>query len=503
MSDTHNFVTGAEMYQALYTRVEIAVFTKNDRDAIQTYRRKWGMRVFVHSDPDTLNNGLYILRKNNNVLGDNTNWEPFPADANILLPNAILSGGNVTWTGDGLWFHVSPTIWRIFNQVFQTLLPELIELDEADPTHNRFDTFYADNDGNIGVITGVAAEDPVIPSVDPDTQILLTSVMVAAGATTPEVTVGLIYDENAPGEWTGSTEGVTVDFDAVANPGFGVKHLRTGIIEDNDKIIFTAPASIEWINYTAVSFMIYLSAAMINQENLYCILYLSPTSQSTPVEVLIPINKSLVEEYQLITINLSDFQISGMKVNTLVFRWAKQGAKTSHPGFDMDYIRFTGGTVVPPISDDVELIGEVKGKGKTGTPINTIINADDVATALANEDEFFVRVDGVLKRVTTETLKEEFGGGGTPTPQYNPIDTVLYYEDGKVKQVKTDIGSTKFIDKRVAYHDSGDNIGKADFSEIKDESTDPALWKKIQYNYTEKVLTSTTVTDIVAWTIII
>ena len=95
------------------------------------------------------------------------------------------------------------------------------------------------------------------------------------------------------------------------------------------------------------------------------------------------------------------------------------------------------------------------------------------------------------------------GGGGTAAPEYNPIPAILYYADGKVKQVKTDIGGGLFIDKRVAYHDSGDNIGKADYAEIKDERTDPALWKKIQYNYTEKVLTSTTVTDIVAWTIII
>jgi hypothetical protein len=93
--------------------------------------------------------------------------------------------------------------------------------------------------------------------------------------------------------------------------------------------------------------------------------------------------------------------------------------------------------------------------------------------------------------------------GGSAAPEYNPINTVVYYDDGKVKQVKTDIGGGLFIDKRVEYAESGDEIGKASLAEIKDESVSPALWKSITYNYTDGVLTSTTVADIVAWTITI
>ena len=92
--------------------------------------------------------------------------------------------------------------------------------------------------------------------------------------------------------------------------------------------------------------------------------------------------------------------------------------------------------------------------------------------------------------------------GSSAAPEYYPIP-VFTYLDGKVIQKKTDIGSSKFIETRVAYHTSGDNIGKADFAEIKDERTDPAIWVRKTFNYTNKVLTSTTVADIVAWTIII
>jgi hypothetical protein len=92
--------------------------------------------------------------------------------------------------------------------------------------------------------------------------------------------------------------------------------------------------------------------------------------------------------------------------------------------------------------------------------------------------------------------------GGSAAPEYYPIP-VFTYENGKVIQTKRDIGGGKFIESRVAHHASGDNIGKVDFIEIKDERTDPAIWVRETCNYTNKVLTSTTVEDISAWTITI
>ena len=92
--------------------------------------------------------------------------------------------------------------------------------------------------------------------------------------------------------------------------------------------------------------------------------------------------------------------------------------------------------------------------------------------------------------------------GGSATPEYYPIP-IFTYDNGKVIQTKRDIGGGKFIESRVAHHASGDNIGKVDFIEIKDERTDPAIWVRETCNYTNKVLTSTTVADIVAWTITI
>ncbi len=90
------------------------------------------------------------------------------------------------------------------------------------------------------------------------------------------------------------------------------------------------------------------------------------------------------------------------------------------------------------------------------------------------------------------------GGGGGET--YDPL-TVVRYDDGSIKQSLTDLGGGDYIDRRVVYHTTGDNIGQADYSEVADDRT--SVWHKIQYTYTDGVLTSTTITDITEWTITI
>ena len=73
---SHN-ITGSTLFRNLRTRVDITVETIADRDALLTYKRRWGMVVAVYDDPATGNNGFYYLKKgkNSDILGDNNNWE--------------------------------------------------------------------------------------------------------------------------------------------------------------------------------------------------------------------------------------------------------------------------------------------------------------------------------------------------------------------------------------------------------------------------------------------
>lgn len=69
------YITGNQLWAALRDRVDVTVPTLADRDALMTYQRRWGMLVYVFADPNPNNNGPYFLKKENNILADNTNWE--------------------------------------------------------------------------------------------------------------------------------------------------------------------------------------------------------------------------------------------------------------------------------------------------------------------------------------------------------------------------------------------------------------------------------------------
>lgn len=67
-------VGGHILFRSLKGLVDITLETIADRDALLTYRRRWGMVVAVYDDGD--DTGLYELRKNesSDILGDNGNW---------------------------------------------------------------------------------------------------------------------------------------------------------------------------------------------------------------------------------------------------------------------------------------------------------------------------------------------------------------------------------------------------------------------------------------------
>ena len=67
--------SGALLFKSLKRLVDITVETIADRDALLTYKRRWGMVVAVYNDgADT---GFYYLKKgkSTDILGDNNNWE--------------------------------------------------------------------------------------------------------------------------------------------------------------------------------------------------------------------------------------------------------------------------------------------------------------------------------------------------------------------------------------------------------------------------------------------
>ena len=402
-------------------------------------------------------------------------------------PDGIIFSGGVTWL-TGLTVLVGVHAYYI-NGEFYTSPETQLTFAEAHPTLPRIDIIAVNTAGEAEIVQGTPDANPQRPDLDPATQREVTFKLIAAAQTDLGDGMLVIYNENT--EFTGSANFVGAAFDATVQPYDGTYHIDVQNIGGENHLTLTDTVTHHFIDYINLTFFIWLKAAMNNQESLY--VYFLKAGVRVSTVHLVPLDKSLAGQYQLININVNNLSYRDADFDAIRFEWFKQGAQTTHVGFYMDLIRMEAEFVPPVITTDHNLLSNLQG----GTA--------DERYHLNKAKHDTVQKIGEAENLPTwnGAAWPGGGGGGSATPEYNPIDVVEYYEDGKVKQVKTDIGSTKFIDKRVAYHDSGDNIGKADFAEIKDESTEPALWKKIQYNYTEKVLTSTTVTDIVAWTIII
>ena len=53
-----------------------------------------------------------------------------------------------------------------------------------------------DDTGQVLVLKGIPSANPQKPSIDPETQIELTQILIPAGATVPAIDEEFIYDEN-------------------------------------------------------------------------------------------------------------------------------------------------------------------------------------------------------------------------------------------------------------------------------------------------------------------
>ena len=72
LEDTSSYITGKTLFNILYSHFEISVATIVERDAIEVFRRRWGMRVYVYDDGEM--NGFYFLKKQVDNIGSNLNW---------------------------------------------------------------------------------------------------------------------------------------------------------------------------------------------------------------------------------------------------------------------------------------------------------------------------------------------------------------------------------------------------------------------------------------------
>lgn len=263
----------------------------------------------------------------------------------IFVRDGVISGCQVVWLGD-LDFRVLAGTIQIEGQTY-TIAETDITLAVADGTHPRIDVIAADiTAGPAAVkITGVAAADPAQPEVDPDTQIFLTFVTVAAGATTPTgVAEEQVYLDNA-GEWTATASNARIDPDDVTDPDQGTKAVFFDAAQSGDNIVFADSALHSSLEYDALILRRKnVLANTINQDRMRVALRNDGDRVSSWVDVRnedFGFSGSDLASYQTLSIPIEEFELGGSQFDEVAVQIQTNGGRTL--SFLLDNIRWQTG----------------------------------------------------------------------------------------------------------------------------------------------------------------
>jgi hypothetical protein len=161
------------------------------------------------------------------------------------------------WTGSGLTYDIFFPDYYI-NGILYIGGKDRLTLSAADPTNPRLDTIAVDSTGAL-IIKGLAVVNPIVPTIDPETQLEITTILVGSGATTPVVdTFEQVYNENT--EWTTTSTGSLVNFSAVNNPIKGIVNATIGATPVRYSLYFNNGLLKNIIDFTIFKFDIYFKS---------------------------------------------------------------------------------------------------------------------------------------------------------------------------------------------------------------------------------------------------
>lgn len=259
----------------------------------------------------------------------------------------VISGCGVAWTGTGLQFLVSSGTYSI-NGVTYSVSQTTVTLDAADGSNPRIDLIIVDTTSTATKITGTPAASPVAPSVDPATQLQLTFVYVAAGATTPGVTNTLLYDENvgASTEWNSSSSGSTWSLASTNNPYSGTKDIEaTSVGTSAYAQLQKGSGTIDPSTQNQLVLYIRSKASWSNNRSLTIAFLNSGTQAGNGVSLrdgVFGFTSSNTSSYQQIVIPMLNFGLGSTAVNQIRFIVAGSGGPI---GFYLDLIQLQSGVI--------------------------------------------------------------------------------------------------------------------------------------------------------------
>lgn len=280
------------------------------------------------------------------------------------------------WSGTGLKYYGSWPNYYIEGVLIASGNDE-VTLDPTDTMgslEKRYDLIILDANG-LNKITGTPDENPVLPTIDENTQIIISNVLLNAGDTIPSdntVVREQIYDENV--EWIVSKEGAVN-----INPNYtilkfkGTKSLQvTQFGSGTERINFSYLGTKSLLDYVILTFRIYLPSNSGSKAS-FDIFFQQDGVLSTVekpfVHGLYGYSDIVKNTWQLITIPLSVLEIRQINFNRIVFRRSSG---------DINFF-----------IDDVALVGANMISNPTKQKAITTITTDDGVASSTKEDDTF------------------------------------------------------------------------------------------------------------------
>ncbi len=256
------------------------------------------------------------------------------------LSTGFIGNAYAIWTEVGLIYDVFYPDYYI-EGVFYPAGTEQITLDAADSTDPRQDVIAVDATGPIK-ITGDASPDPVALSVDTKTQIYVSTVFIAAGATTPSnVDVEVAYDNNT--EWNNAANFPSANPDATTAPFRGLKHFSSGAFTNGQYFRFLRLSPLIITDFDTIKFYVNLRATFSNSTKFTIRLYNGSTLISSIVSIdsgTYGYDRTVVNTYQAIIIPVTAFTLTNSIFDRIDI--VMTGANTS--GFYLDYFALFKGS---------------------------------------------------------------------------------------------------------------------------------------------------------------
>lgn len=304
----------------------------------------------------------------------------------------------VVWSGVGLIFDVIYPNYYIQGVLYPGAVVQRT-LTDADPSDPRQDVIILDTTGPV-VKTGVASPDPPAYIVDSETEIYLTTILVAAGATTPSgFSEKVVYKENI--EFTTFTNSGAINFNATASPFQGTTHIDCTGFTAGHTMKFTEVPLSAITDFSNINYRVSLKAVFSNSARFYVRFLKNGIVVSSTVEVIsgnYNFNRNTVNMYQQIVIPTTAFSFSNGQINGVeIFMYGSNAS-----GFRMDnVILSTGGSAPSPLQKSIVSIVTDSGV------VNATVADDTIEMRSANNGLLISAVGKIITFTSlfTSTLK--------------------------------------------------------------------------------------------------